>query len=128
MRYDRRDIGTGMTDDEVASFTADADVAAVWAYRSAVAARTRDVVRTLPPEAWDQTVGAEDITRAARAGAFRADVSSLVAAGKHPWQGHTRADHSAAPRSGTTAATSARPSRSAASEASGSEFERRRLL
>ena len=92
MRYERRDIGTGMTDDEVASFTADADVAAVWAYRSAVAARTRDVVRALPPAVWDQTVSAEDITRAARAGAFRVDVSSLVAAGKHPWQGHTRAD------------------------------------
>ena len=92
MNADRRDIGTGMTDDEVADFTARADIAAVWAYRSAVGARTRDVVRRLRPDAWDEVVGAEDITRAARDGAFRADTSQLVAAGKHPWQGHTRAD------------------------------------
>lgn len=92
MNCDRRDIGTGMTDDEVTDFTARADIAAVRAYRSAVGARTRDVVRQLRPDAWDEVVAAEDITRAARDGAFRVDVSQLVAAGKHPWQGHTRAD------------------------------------
>jgi hypothetical protein len=92
MGIDHRDIGTGMTEDEVAALTAHADVPAVWAYRSAVGIRTRAVVRELSPGAWDETIGAEDIVRAARAGAFRQDVSALVAAGRHPWQGHTRAD------------------------------------
>jgi hypothetical protein len=92
LNFDRRDIGTGMTDDEVTELTARADVAAVRAYRSAVGARTREVVGALRPEAWNETVGAEDISRAARHGAFRGDVSQLVAAGKHPWQGHTRGD------------------------------------
>jgi hypothetical protein len=92
MRIDHRDIGTGMTGDEVAALTARADVPAVWAYRSAVGMRTRAVVRELPPRAWGETIGAEDIVRAARDGAFRADVSQLVAANRHPWQGHTRAD------------------------------------
>ena len=37
----RRDIGTGMTADEVATFSVDVDVAAVLAYRAAVAQETR---------------------------------------------------------------------------------------
>lgn len=92
MNHDRRDVGTGMTDDEVTDFTARVDVAAVQAYRSAVGVRTRDVVRDLRPEVWDQIVGADDLTRAARDGAFRVDLSAVIAIGKHPWQGHTRAD------------------------------------
>jgi hypothetical protein len=92
MRVDRRDIGTGMTDDEVSDLSANADIAAVWAYRSAVGARTREVVGRLRPDVWGETIGAEDIMRAARDGAFRWDVTALVAAGHHPWQGHTRAD------------------------------------
>ena len=92
MRIDHRDIGTGMTEAEVAAVTSGADVPAVWAYRSAVGIQTRAVVRELSPGAWAETIGAEDIGRAARAGAFRGDVSPLVAAGRHPWQGHTRAD------------------------------------
>jgi hypothetical protein len=92
MNVARRDIGTGMTEDEVAELTAHVDVAAVQAYRAEVGARTRDVVRQLRPQAWDETVGAEDITRAARDGAFRIDDSAIVTAGQHPWQGRTRAD------------------------------------
>ena len=92
LRIDQRDIGTGMTDDEVTDVSARVDIAALWAYRSAVGMRTREVVRQLRPEAWSETVGAEDVLRAARHGVFRGHVSSLVAAGRHPWQGHTRAD------------------------------------
>jgi hypothetical protein len=51
--------------------TARADIASVRAYRSAVGLRTREVVRTLPSGAWDEIVGAEDIERGGRAGAFR---------------------------------------------------------
>ena len=83
-----RIIGTGMTDNEVAEITARADIASVRAYRSAVGLRTREVVDTLRPDAWDEIVGVEDIKRGAVTGAFR----DWVEGAKHPWQGWTRAD------------------------------------
>jgi DinB superfamily len=83
-----RIIGTGMTGDEVAEMTARADIASVRAYRSAVGLRTREVVGTLRPEAWDEIVGAEDIKRGAVAGAFRDWVDGT----EYPWQGWTRGD------------------------------------
>ena len=70
MRITRRDMGTGMTAEEVAALNEGADVAAVRAYRSAVGVRTREIVRTLGPETWDGPLGLEDATRAAVAGAF----------------------------------------------------------
>jgi hypothetical protein len=83
-----RIIGTGMTDDEVTEMTARADIALVRAYRSAVGLRTRDVVRALRPEAWDEIVGVEDIKRGAVAGAFR----DWIEGAKYPWLGWTRGD------------------------------------
>lgn len=83
-----RIIGTGMTDDEVAEITARADIASVRAYRSAVGLRTREVVATLRPDAWDEIVGMEDIKRGAVTGAFR----DWVEGAKYPWQGWTRGD------------------------------------
>jgi hypothetical protein len=83
-----RIIGTGMTDDEVTEMTKRADIASVRAYRSAVGVRTREVVGTLRPEAWDEIVGVEDIRRAAAAGAFR----DWVEGTKYPWLGLTRGD------------------------------------
>ena len=83
-----RIIGTGMTDDEVTEMTVRADIAAVRAYRSAVGLRTREVVRALRPEAWDEIVGVEDIERGAVAGAFR----DWVEGAKYPWLGWTRGD------------------------------------
>lgn len=83
-----RDIGTGMTGDEVAELSTRADVAAVRAYRSAVALRTREVVAALAPDAWEETIGAEDIERAAAAGAFRDWAKGRT----YPWMGWTRAD------------------------------------
>ena len=83
-----RIIGTGMTDDEVTEMTGRADIAAVRAYRSAVGLRTREVVGTLRPEAWDEIVGVEDIRRAAAAGALR----DWVEGTKYPWLGWTRGD------------------------------------
>src|SRR5688500_20058759 len=64
-----RIIGTGMTDAEVTEMTARADIASVRAYRSAVGLRTREVVRALPAEAWDEVVGMNEFVRGARAGA-----------------------------------------------------------
>src|SRR2546425_8836565 len=83
-----RIIGTGMTDDEVTELTVGADVAAVRAYRSAVGIRTREVVRALPADAWDEIVGDEDIKRAAVIGAFR----DWVEGTKYPWLGWSRAE------------------------------------
>lgn len=92
MKYERRDIGTGMTDEEVTQFSQTVDVSAVLAYRAAVGHRTREVVHRLGPEVWDEVVSADDLTRAAKDGAFRVDLSAVIAAGKHPWQGQRRAD------------------------------------
>jgi hypothetical protein len=83
-----RIIGTGMTNDEVTEVTARADIASVRAYRSAVGLRTREVVGTLRPEAWDEIVGAEDIKRGVVAGAFR----DWVEGTKYPWLGWTRGE------------------------------------
>jgi hypothetical protein len=88
----RRDIGTGMTEDEVADFTVRADVAAVRAYRSAVGRRTREVVGALSAATWDEPVGAADLMRANAEGGFRVDCSGLIAAGRHPWQANTRGE------------------------------------
>jgi hypothetical protein len=47
MRCERRDMGTGMTADEVADFARTVDVQAVLDYYSAVGKRTRDRIRSL---------------------------------------------------------------------------------
>jgi hypothetical protein len=83
-----RIIGTGMTDDEVTAMSARADVAAVRAYRSAVARRTREVVQALRPESWDEIVDRVDIERGAVAGAFRDWTAGTI----YPWQGWSRGE------------------------------------
>ena len=83
-----RNIGTGMTEDEVAGLSETADVAAVRAYRAAVGRRTREVVQALPAAAWQEVVGEDDIRRAAATGAFR----DWVEGQRSPWQGWTRAE------------------------------------
>ena len=81
-------IGTGMTEEEVATVSAGAEIAAVRAYRAAVGLRTREVVQTLGVAAWEEVVDAEDIRRAAATGAFR----DWAEGRRYPWQGWTRAD------------------------------------
>ncbi len=46
----RRDIGTGMTDDEVNALSANVDIAALRAYRAQVGRRTQEGIRSLPLE------------------------------------------------------------------------------
>jgi hypothetical protein len=84
-----RTIGTGMTHDDVAEFTARADVAAVRAYRSAVGLRTREVATALRPEAWDEIVAIADTAPANAAGAFA--LGWVDGVGYRAWQGHSRA-------------------------------------
>jgi len=86
-----RTIGTGMADREVGDLTQRADVEAVRAYRAAVGRRTRDVVRELRPEAWDEVLGFTDTARAAAAGAFAPNTAWVDEIGYKPWQGHPRA-------------------------------------
>jgi DinB superfamily len=90
MRIARPDMGTGMTADEVAELSERADVAAVRAYRSAVGRRTREVVQTLRPAAWDEVLGLEDTSRAAAVGAFGPNDDWVDGVGHRPWQGHSR--------------------------------------
>jgi len=88
----RRDTGNGMTSDEVTEFSARVDCAAVFAYRTAVGRRTREVVRALKQEAWDEMVAVDDVLRANAAGAFRTDLTEAITAGKVGWLGHARGD------------------------------------
>jgi DinB superfamily len=88
---DWRHIGTGMTEDEVSALTRRADVAAVRAYRDAVGRRTREVVRALPPAAWDEPVTLVDTSRAAAAGAFGPNTGWVPGVGLKAWQDQSRA-------------------------------------
>jgi hypothetical protein len=92
MSIARPDMGTGMAADEVAALTEQADVGAVRAYRAAVGRRTRQIVRALPAETWDQILGLEDTARAAATGAFGPGDDWVDGVGHRPWQGHTRGE------------------------------------
>jgi DinB superfamily len=91
MKIPRRDMGSGMTEDEVQLLTAHADIAAVRAYRRAVGRRTREVVAALPVEAWDEILEVTDTARVAAADAFGPN-EWIEGIGHPPWQGHTRGD------------------------------------
>jgi DinB family protein len=86
-----RHIGTGMTDEEVSELSGRADVEAVRAYREAVARRTREVVRSLAPSAWEEAVGLADTARAAGAGAFGPRSGWTEGVGLRAWQDQSRA-------------------------------------
>jgi hypothetical protein len=86
-----RTIGTGMSESDVVDLTRRADLGAVPAYRAAVARQTREVVRALRPEAWEQVVGFADTSRAAAAGAFAPNTAWTDGVGYKSWQGHSRA-------------------------------------
>jgi hypothetical protein len=91
MKIRWRTQGTGMTSAEVDEMTTHADVAALVGYRTAVGFRTRDVVRAMRPEAWDEIIGFADTSRAAAAGAFEATAPWVAGTGYTPWQGVSRA-------------------------------------
>lgn len=66
----RRDIGTGMTDAEVAELSERIDLAAVRAYRSAVGRRTREIAARLPPARWAEAIAPADTERMLAQGAL----------------------------------------------------------
>jgi hypothetical protein len=73
---ERRDVGSGMTGDDVAALSARVDVAALRDYVRAVAERTRSVTRDLAPAAWEEIVRPERVRRVV------ADEGLLVDAGR----------------------------------------------
>ncbi len=77
------DVGTGMTDTEVADLGDRINLAALVDYRSAVGRRTRDIARSLPADALDRRVDAIHVQRLAEGGAVSA--SWLLGA----WEGRT---------------------------------------
>jgi hypothetical protein len=66
----RADIGAGMTDDEVADFSAQVDIPTMQAYRAAVGLRTREVVSAMRPDEWAELQDANSMERAKAAGAI----------------------------------------------------------
>ena len=64
LNVSRRDIATGMNDDEVTQFSAEVNVQALRAYCAAVGQRTRAVVEAMAPEALDAEIDAVHAQRA----------------------------------------------------------------
>ena len=87
LKVPRRDIGTGMTEEEVADLSAGIDIGALRGYRSAVGRRTREVAAALPAAAWQEIVGPADIERVVAQGAFGPTAGWVAGA----WQGQSRA-------------------------------------
>src|SRR5262249_46521938 len=82
LRIGRRDIGTGMTESEVADLSEQIDLAAVTEYRSAVGKSVRQFVAELRPGDWTGDVDASDIQRAVDQGAFGPNAGWLETAFK----------------------------------------------
>ena len=87
MNVARRDMGSGMTEDEVGELTAVANIAAVRAYHVSVGSRTREIARALPQDAWNEILTEADIARAAAAIGPRDHPPGPA----HPWCGQSRA-------------------------------------
>lgn len=66
----RRDIGTGMSDDEVGDFTASIDLAAMRQYRAAVGRNTRELVAAMPDAEWSNVIDRDAMERAQAAGSL----------------------------------------------------------
>lgn len=73
LRVTRRDIGTGMTPEQVGELSAAVDIPSVRAYRLAVGRRTREIVTALRAEAWDTPIDRARIDRGFAEGAFLPD-------------------------------------------------------
>ena len=65
-----RDIGTGMTDDEVAGFSEQVDVQALLAYRAAVGRRTLDVVGSIRSDILEHPLEPAHLRRVVAEGAL----------------------------------------------------------
>jgi hypothetical protein len=66
----RRDLGSGMTDEEVDDFVVRVNVAELLAYRAAVGRRTQEAIRSISPDVLDEEIDEAVIMRARGTGAF----------------------------------------------------------
>jgi len=66
---EQRDIGAGMSDDEVSDFTRRVELDSLRAYRMAVGARTKEVLNSMRPEELDDVVDPDRIEKAFADGA-----------------------------------------------------------
>jgi len=89
-----RDVGTGMGDDEVSDVSVRLDLAALRDYYAAVGRRTVEVVRSLPPQGWDEL---PDLHRLRAEGVFRESafwaISEREGQTKGWWLGHLGIGH-----------------------------------
>jgi len=65
-----RDVATGMTDQEVETFSQAVDIAGLLAYRAAVGRQTQAIVRDLQPEVLDEKINSDLVQRIRDVGAF----------------------------------------------------------
>jgi DinB superfamily len=90
-----RDIGTGMSDDEVSDLSARLNLAALRDYYAAVGRRTLEVVRSLRPEALDEL---PDLHRLRAAGLVRENALAVIeqreGQSKGQWLGQLGVSHS----------------------------------
>jgi hypothetical protein len=82
----RRDIGTGMTDDEVSDLSAGVDVGALREYRAEVGRRTQELIQGLDLEGLGAAVEDDAMERLAAAGAFGPNAAWLAGF----WNGRPR--------------------------------------
>ena len=87
LNVSHRDIGTGMTEDEVAELSEQIDIAAAREYRDEVGRQVRAFVMKMRPEDWEGDVEAGDMQRAVTQGAFGPRAGWL----EKTFQGRTRA-------------------------------------
>jgi hypothetical protein len=74
----RRDVGSGMSGDEVEALSAAIDVAALRGYQRAVADRTKGIVAALPAAAWEEPVAPEHVRREVADGGLLVDAGRWV--------------------------------------------------
>jgi len=66
----RRDLGTGMTDEEVDEFNQRINISALLTYREAVGLRTQEIIRVLKSEVLDEVIDSYLVQRIRDEGAF----------------------------------------------------------
>ncbi|MFQ5946185.1 MAG: DinB family protein [Anaerolineae bacterium] len=87
LKVPRRDIGTGMTSEEVSELSAALDISALRAYRASVGRRTQEIVRALRPEELDEVIAESHLRRAISEGAFGPNAGWVV---ESAWRGKTK--------------------------------------
>jgi hypothetical protein len=82
----RRDIGTAMTDDEVADVSQKVNIPALFAYREAVGRRTREIAQAISPEELDIITDEAHIKTLTDAGALSEEAHRVA----RFWHGKTK--------------------------------------